>query len=187
MRKLFLVLIYTGFINFSYANYLENWPNDALCSWMENPLPPSYMVEEVRSRDIKCSGGIVIIPPIEEIPPISEIPPPIEEIPPISEIPPPIERPPITIIPDPSPTPEGSRPGWKIAEGSNFWTIDEDDPYWQTEEGNNKLQASKKRGSLIEKEASAYEKENPGVDPPIASYYATDGCGEGKQPANSSC
>jgi hypothetical protein len=175
MRKLFLVLFYTGFTNFSYANYLENWPNDALCNWMENPLPPSYMVEEVRLRDIKCSGGIVIIPPPEEIPPS------------IEKIPPTIEGPPISIIPDPSPTPEDSRPGWKIAEGSNFWSVDENDPYWQTKEGNKKLQESKKRGSWIEKEAGDYKKENPGVDPPIASYYATDGCGEGKQPANSSC
>ncbi|MDB0020849.1 hypothetical protein N9E74_00005, partial [Candidatus Pseudothioglobus singularis] len=71
--------------------------------------------------------------------------------------------------------------------GSNFWSIDEGDPYWKTEEGSKELQASKKRGSWIEKEASDYAKENPGVDAPIASYYATDGCGEGKQPANSSC
>ena len=79
------------------------------------------------------------------------------------------------------------RPGWKIAEGSNFWSIDEDDPYWQTEEGIEKNEAAKKRGSWIETEASRYARENPGVDAPIPSYYATDSCGEGKQPANSSC
>jgi len=29
----------------------------------------------------------------------------------------------------------GAKPGWKIAEGSNFWNVDEKDPYWQTKEG----------------------------------------------------
>ena len=62
-----------------------------------------------------------------------------------------------------------------------------DNTYWKTGEGNEKFQASKKRGSWIEQEASAHAKENPGADAPIASYYATDGCGEGKKPANSSC
>ena len=85
------------------------------------------------------------------------------------------------------PNPVGYKPGWKIQEGSNFWSVDLDSPYWKTEEGSKELKASKKRGSWIEQEASAYAKENPGVDAPIASYYASDGCGEGKQPANSSC
>ena len=31
----------------------------------------------------------------------------------------------------------GQKPGWKIAEGSNFWSVDETDPYWQTQEGYN--------------------------------------------------
>ena len=85
------------------------------------------------------------------------------------------------------PNPNDYKPGWKIQEGSNFWSVDLDSPYWKTEEGSKEFKASKKRGSWIEQEASAYAKENPGVDAPIASYYATDGCGEGKQPANSSC
>jgi len=29
----------------------------------------------------------------------------------------------------------GAKPGWKMAEGSNFWSVDEKDPYWQTKEG----------------------------------------------------
>jgi len=31
----------------------------------------------------------------------------------------------------------GEKPGWKIAEGSNFWSVDETDPYWKTQEGYN--------------------------------------------------
>jgi hypothetical protein len=95
---------------------------------------------------------------------------------------------PLIVQPPLEPTPPVPiRPGWKIAEGSNFWSVDEDDPYWETEEGIKKVEAAKKRGSWIEQEASAYAQENPGVDAPIPSYYATDSCGEGKQPANSSC
>jgi hypothetical protein len=111
--------------------------------------------------------NIVVNPPPEEMPlPPEEMPLPPEET---------------------KPNPVGYKPGWKIQEGSNFWSVDLDSPYWKTEEGSKEFKASKKRGSWIKQEASAYAKENPGVDEPIESYYATNGCGEGKQPANSSC
>jgi len=29
----------------------------------------------------------------------------------------------------------GAKPGYSMAEGSNFWSVDEKDPYWQTKEG----------------------------------------------------
>ena len=29
----------------------------------------------------------------------------------------------------------GEKAGWKMAEGSNFWSVDEKDPYWQTKRG----------------------------------------------------
>jgi len=250
MKKLLLFILSIGLSQLSYADYLDDWPDDALCSWMENPSPPSYMVEEVKTRGISCSGGIVINPPPEiTLPPREKSQPdPInqkinEEIwlekygliandlehivkangssmvaiydddgkllnrteliqeliainpyfEPLPEIPPPYEEAPVPLpVPPETPNPpipkdQPIRPGWKIAEGSNFWTIDEADPYWQTEEGIKKVEASKKRAVWIEQEASAYAKENPGVDPPTASYYATDPCGEGKQPANASC
>ena len=159
MKKLLLIILSFGLYQFSYANYLNNWPNEALCSWLDSPSPPEYMVKEVKIRNLTCLGGIVIYPPDPN---------------------PPDPNPPV--VKD-----QPIRPGWKIAEGSNFWTIDESDPYWKTEEGSKKLEASKKRGTWIEQEASAYAKENPDVDPPTSSYYATDPCGEGKQPANASC
>ena len=132
--------------------------------------------------------NIVINPPPEEIPlPPEEMPLPPEEMPlPPEEMPLPPEEMPLPPE-ETSPNPDGYKPGWKIQEGSNFWSVDLDSPYWKTEKGSKEFQASKKRGSWIEKAASDYAKENPGVDPPISSYYATDGCGEGKQPANSSC
>ena len=79
------------------------------------------------------------------------------------------------------------REGWKMVEGSNFWSVDEASPYWETEEGSKKQEAAKERGSWIEHEAARYARENPGVDAPNSGYWATDGCGEGKQPANASC
>jgi hypothetical protein len=226
MKKLFLLLLLLlGLISISSADYLDDWPDNALCSWMENPSPPSYMVEEVKTRGISCSGGIPVPPEIvipcllEPCDPIEPIVPPIrpgwkilegtemwviDETDPFWQTPeglrqkppridPGIEYPPESLPGDPKNPDDPKipdqpiRPGWKIAEGSNFWSVDEDDPYWETEEGIKKVEAAKKRGSWIEQEASAYAQENPGVDAPIPSYYATDSCGEGKQPANSSC
>ena len=249
-KHLLFLFLAIGLTSVSYADYLDDWPDDALCGWMDNPSPPSYMVEEVKTRSIICSGGIVINPPPEiPLPPSEEGPPdpinpnineeiwlekyglvaddlerivkangssmvaiydndgkllnrteliqeliaidpyfePLPEIPPqYEEVPIPLPTPPENPNP-PIPEDQPIRPGWKIAEGSNFWTMDDSDPYWQTEEGSKKLEASKKRGTWIEQEASSYAQENPGVDAPISSYYATDPCGEGKQPANASC
>ena len=250
MKTRFFLIFSIVTTGLSYADYLDDWTNNDLCSWMEKPSPPSYMVEEVNKRAINCAGGIVINPPPEILLPPPEGDPPgpknpkiIEEIwlekygltdddlghmvkangssmvaiydldgkllnrteliqeliainpyfEPLPEIPPGYEEVPVPLPVPPEntdpPIPEDQpiRPGWKIAEGSNFWTINESDPYWQTEDGIKKVEAAKKRGSWIEQEASTYTQENPGVDPPISSYYATDPCGEGKQPANSSC
>ena len=111
MKKLFLLsLLCLGLTASSFADYLDDWPDDALCGWMENPLPPSYMVEEVKTRGISCSGGI-------PVPPEIVVPCLLEPCDPIEPIVPPI------------------RPGWKILKGTDMWVIDETDPYWQTPEG----------------------------------------------------
>ena len=79
---------------------------------------------------------------------------PLPEIPPqYEEVPVPLPIPPECVTnPDPPiqyfswiqhPEDQPIRPGWKIAEGSNFWTMDDSDPYWQTEEGSKKLEAIK--------------------------------------------
>ena len=168
MRKLFLIILSFGLCKFSSANYLNNWPNEALCSWLDSPSPPEYMLKEVKIRNLTCLGGIVIYPPDPN---------------------PPDPNPPV--LKD-----QTIRPGWKIAEGSNFWTIDESDPYWQTEVGRQKVDIRNQKAigklnqqvmSQQQKQAADYAEENPGVDPPTSSYYATDPCGEGKQPANASC
>ena len=134
MKKFFPLLLLTlGLTSVSYADYLDDWPDEALCGWMDNPSTPSYMVEEVKTRDISCFGGNLI------------------NLPPELPLPPPEEGPELLLpllIPgwepgDPIP-PEWVdyweehqliRPGWKILEGTDLWVIDEKDPYWQTEEG----------------------------------------------------
>ncbi|SVC81999.1 uncharacterized protein METZ01_LOCUS334853, partial [marine metagenome] len=61
MKKRFLLLLLViGLTSVSSADYLDDWPDDALCGWMENPSPPTYMVEEVKTRGISCSGGVAI-------------------------------------------------------------------------------------------------------------------------------
>ena len=76
MKKFFQLLLLTlGLTYVSYADYLDDWPDEALCGWMDNPSPPSYMVEEVKTRDISCSGGNLInLPPELPLPPPEEGP-----------------------------------------------------------------------------------------------------------------
>ena len=31
--------------------------------------------------------------------------------------------------------PKSEKPGWMMAEGTNFWVVNEKDPYWQTKKG----------------------------------------------------
>ena len=51
MKKRFLFLLITIFLtSVSSADYLDDWSDDSLCGWMENPSPPSYMVEEVKKE-----------------------------------------------------------------------------------------------------------------------------------------
>ncbi len=198
MKKLFLIILSFGLFQSSSANYLNNWPNEALCSWMDSPSPPEYMVEEVKIRNLACHGGIVIYPP-DPNPPDPNPPDPNPPDPNPPDPNPPDPNPPDPNPPDPNPPivkNQPIRPGWKIAEGSNFWTIDESDTYWQTEEGSQKVDIRNQKAIGIlnqqvmiqqQKQAADYAQENPGVEPPTSSYYATDPCGEGKQPANASC
>jgi len=38
----------------SYADYLDDWPDEALCSWMEQKSPPEYIVDEAIKRGLEC-------------------------------------------------------------------------------------------------------------------------------------
>ena len=43
--------------------YLDDWPDDALCGWMQQSSPPEYIVEEVKKRGILCTDGVASIDP----------------------------------------------------------------------------------------------------------------------------
>ena len=40
--------------NVSYADYLDDWPDEALCSWMERESPPEYIIDEALKRGLEC-------------------------------------------------------------------------------------------------------------------------------------
>ena len=56
-RSLLVSIFSFGLIGASFANYLADWPDDALCGWMANPSPPEHIVKEVERRGIGCDGG----------------------------------------------------------------------------------------------------------------------------------
>ena len=59
---LFLVVLFclSTVVN---AAYLDDWPDDALCGWMQQSSPPEYIIEEVKKRGILCTDGVASINP----------------------------------------------------------------------------------------------------------------------------
>ena len=58
LKRILLTLFFSiGLSAVSIAGYLDDWPDDALCGWMENPSPPAHIVAEVKKRGISCEGG----------------------------------------------------------------------------------------------------------------------------------
>ena len=58
LYRILLTLFFSiGLSTVSVAGYLDDWPDDALCGWMENPSPPAHIVVEVKKRGINCEGG----------------------------------------------------------------------------------------------------------------------------------
>ena len=40
---------------FSHAGYLDDWTDDQICVWMDNPSPPEHMVQEAVKRNLDCA------------------------------------------------------------------------------------------------------------------------------------
>ena len=58
LKRILLTLFFSiGLSAVSTAGYLDDWPDDALCGWMENPSPPAHIVAEVKKRGISCEGS----------------------------------------------------------------------------------------------------------------------------------
>jgi thiamine phosphate synthase YjbQ (UPF0047 family) len=61
--KKLLVFFILFAANVVSADYLDDWPDDALCGWMQQPSPPEHIVAEVKKRGILCTDGIASIDP----------------------------------------------------------------------------------------------------------------------------
>ena len=56
MKKLTLfIFLSLGLTSFSHAGYLDDWTDDQICGWMENPSPPEHMVQEAVKRNLDCA------------------------------------------------------------------------------------------------------------------------------------
>ena len=60
MNKLQIFFLISSFTGATYAAYLDDWSNDALCGWMESASAPEYIQKEVEKREILCYGGIEV-------------------------------------------------------------------------------------------------------------------------------
>jgi hypothetical protein len=62
LKKLLVFFILFA-ANVVSASYLDDWPDDALCGWMQQSSPPEYIADEVKKRGILCTDGIASINP----------------------------------------------------------------------------------------------------------------------------
>jgi len=53
-KLVLLILLSLGYTSFSYAGYLDDWTDDQLCGWMDNPSPPEHIVAEINKRGLSC-------------------------------------------------------------------------------------------------------------------------------------
>jgi hypothetical protein len=54
MKKQLLLLFLSTQINFSYANYLDDWTNEDLCRWMDAVSIPEHISDEMYARKVIC-------------------------------------------------------------------------------------------------------------------------------------
>ena len=54
MKKQLLFLFLSAQINFSYANYLDDWTNEDLCRWLDSISIPEQILDEIDEREIIC-------------------------------------------------------------------------------------------------------------------------------------
>ena len=60
MNKIQLFFLTLSLTGITYAAYLDDWSNDALCGWMESASAPENIKKEVEKREILCYGGIEV-------------------------------------------------------------------------------------------------------------------------------
>ena len=60
MKKLFLKFLFLCFPFTANSGYLDDWPNNDLCGWMESSSIPENIKKEVEKRKILCYGGVEV-------------------------------------------------------------------------------------------------------------------------------
>ena len=63
LKNLFFLVVLFFLSVVVNAAYLDDWPDDALCGWMQQPSPPEYIAQEVKKRGILCTDGVASIDP----------------------------------------------------------------------------------------------------------------------------
>ena len=66
MKKLLLILLLSlGLTSISYAGPYDDWPDDAICMWLDiKPTHAGYL-GEAKKRGISCEGGVAVKTQIE--------------------------------------------------------------------------------------------------------------------------
>ena len=61
MKKLFLLLLLSlGLTSISYAGPYDDWPDDAICMWLDQKPTHAGYLGEAKKRGISCEGGVEV-------------------------------------------------------------------------------------------------------------------------------
>ena len=67
----------------------------------------------------------------------------------------------------------GEKAGWKMVDGSTFWSVDEKDPYWQTKEGHKEaMDLYGTKPSWVKEPSLEYNPKTGEYDPIIKEEFA---------------
>ena len=62
INKLFILLMLSiGVTSISHAALFDDWSDNQLCEWMDQPMPPGVIKNLVYKRKISCSEGVAVI------------------------------------------------------------------------------------------------------------------------------
>jgi len=60
-RLFILLLLSIGVTSISHATLFNDWSDNQLCEWMDQPMPPGVIKNLVYKRKISCSEGVAVI------------------------------------------------------------------------------------------------------------------------------
>jgi len=66
-KILILTLLLIGVVSPSAASLFDDWTDNQLCEWMDQPSPPEIIETLVSKRLISCSKGVNINPNLKAI------------------------------------------------------------------------------------------------------------------------